>query len=278
MNTSKIHTFIHPVLLGISGILCLFFVSCQNDDTTENKKTALHIAHVSTRTIASRGGDHWKEGDQIQLQFSSDVPELPFTLRNGQWEAGRTVYYEDVAYPARTYTATFGNSNLCTNQSTDEKYRQCDYLSTDGNEAVTSPELNLVLKHRSVDIIIHILRGNQIDAATFDTGGLQIHTKDGKDVTPLSLGNADVANTRTWQAHLPSDEVVHPGGDALFSFFFDGKEYPATYSLDNDKEVITSGTRLVVTATFNFSLGDVSIEILSWTDEKQAPDGVSPNI
>jgi hypothetical protein len=279
MNAKRILSYIHPVLLGISGTLCLlFFSGCHNNDITESPKTPLRITNVSTQTFASRGENNWKEGDKIQLQFSSGIPELSFTMYNNQWKAERNIYYEDLAYPPCTYTATYGSNSLCTDQSTDEKYRQCDYMSTDENETITGPELEILLKHRSVDIIIHIVHAGKVDAMAFNAGNLLIHTKDGATVTPLSLGNADMDNTRTWQAHLPSDNVIDPDGSALFSFFFDGKEYPAKYSLANAKDVIASGTRLIVTANFNFKLDAVAIEILSWTDEKQSPDGVSPDI
>lgn len=278
MKAKRTLARIHPVLLGISSILCLLFPGCRNNDIMENKKTPLRIAHVSTQTFASRGENTWEEKDVIQLQFSSGIPELSFIRQNGRWEAERIVYYEDVAYPACTYTATFGNNNLCTDQSTDEKYRQCDYMSTDEKATITGPELQVLLKHRSVDIIIHIIRADQIDAATFDAGSLLIHTKNGKTVTPLSLGNAGAGHTRTWQAHLPSDYVVSPDDGTLFSFFFDGKEYPAQYSLANADDVITSGTRLTVNTTFNFKMGALAIEIGSWTDENLSPDGVSPDI
>lgn len=278
MNAKRTLSYIHPVLLGINSILCLFFLGCQNDDRWEIKKTPLRIANVSTQTLAARGESDWTEGTEILFQFSSGIPELSFTRYDDQWKANRTVYYEDVAFPTCTYTATSGNNNLCTDQSTDEKYRQCEYMSTDENVTITGPELQVLLKHRSVDIIIHIIRADQIDATTFDAGSLLIHTKDGPTVTPLSLGNADADNTRTWQAHLPSDKVVSPDDSALFSFLFDGKEYPAKYTLANAEDVITTGTRLTVTATFNFKMGAVAIEISSWTDEIQSPDGVSPDI
>jgi len=212
---------------------------------------------------------------------SNSVPEFPnYPLLCIITSGKRNVTFIMKIWPTPPlyYTATYGSNSLCTDQSTDEKYKQCDYMSTDENETITGSELEILLKHRSVDIIIHIVHAGKVDAMAFNAGNLLIHTKDGATVTPLSLGNADMDNTRTWQAHLPSDNVIDPDGSALFSFFFDGKEYPAKYSLANAKDVIASGTRLIVTANFNFKLDAVAIEILSWTDEKQSPDGVSPDI
>lgn len=266
------------VLWGLIGVLSLL-PSCRNDDMPAEKKTTIHIACLSTQAFAPRGEEsHWQEGDRIQLQFSNGTPALPFTLQNNEWKAERTVYYEDVAYPPCTYTATYGNNSLCPDQGTTEKYRQSDYLSTDENVKLTSPELELLLKHRSVDLIIHITRSEQIDAATFDEGSLLIHSRNGKIVTPLSSGAANTEHTRTWKAHIPSEEMVRPDSGTLFSFYFDGKEYPAHYSLKSSDDVIASGTRLIVTANFDFNMNTIAVEILSWADEEQAPDGVSPDI
>ena len=76
MNAKRILSYIHPVLLGISGTLCLLFSGCHNNDITESKKTPLRITNVSTQTFASRGENNWKEGDKIQLQFSSVMSRL----------------------------------------------------------------------------------------------------------------------------------------------------------------------------------------------------------
>lgn len=266
------------IFWGLIGVLSLL-PSCRNDDMPADKKTAIHIASLSTQAFASRGEEsHWQEGDRIQLQFSNGTPSLPFTLQKNEWKAERTVYYEDLAYPPCTYTATYGNNSLCTDQSTTEKYRQSDYLSTDENIELTSPELEVLLKHRGVDLIIHITCANEIDAATFDAGSLLIHSRNGEIITPLSSGAANTEHIRTWKAHIPSEEMACPDGGTLFTFYFDGKEYPAHYSLTSPDDVIASGTRLIVTANFDFNMSTVAVEILSWTDEEQAPDGVSPDI
>lgn len=275
MNTK----IISQIILGIIGTLCFIPMSCQQNDMEADKKSALHIACISSQPFTTQEENYWKEEDQIAITFNNEIPNLHFTQQNGQWKAERPVYYEDINSSLCTYTATYGMEELCIDQSTPEKYRQSDFLSTDKDQKLTSPKLNLFLKHQSVNTIIHVVRNEKVNADTFDASTLIIHTNNKATITPLSSGIADAANKRSWQAYIPVNEMINPdSGTPLFSLFFDGKEYAANYSLSNPNDVITTGTQLIVTADFNFKMSTVNIEVISWKDEEQSPDGVSPDV
>lgn len=270
-------------LLTVMVLSCVLWMGCGKEGPAETGKTPLGLGDLSVEVSGnvSRGlsaADFFEEGDRIRVSASaSGLPDRTgsYTFNsNGGWDITVPLYFEDVYDGVSTpysFSLSFGEQALTTDQKTAEKYHAADYLTGTATLDAQTRRLNASadLTHGHVRLAVTVNKGDYwADDAAFvahiDAATIRLLTKEGTTVVPVVTSSA---GSYTFTAIIPLEKMSSASGEAVLKLITAGGSERLLKLLSNVTG-LTKGVSLSVTVTYDqlMMFGGVRVEMIPWNE------------